>query len=106
MSWDQLAQRNLQFTAVDNPGPAATHRAPQTFNILPSKAIGLPGGLGLPPAEPKIDWGNVPTGPPAPSYSPASASADTIAPPRICAGATSTSPSHAPTPATQRLRRP
>ena len=49
MSWDQLAQRNLQFTAVDNPGPAATHRAPQTFDIRPSKAIGSPGGMGLPP---------------------------------------------------------
>ena len=44
MSWDQLAQRNLQFTVIDNPGPAATHRAPQTFDIRPSKAIGTPGG--------------------------------------------------------------
>lgn len=45
MSWDQLAQRNLQFTVVDNPGPAATHRAPQTFDVRPSKSIGTPGGL-------------------------------------------------------------
>ena len=33
MSWDQLAQRNLQFTAVDNPGPASTHRAPQDLRL-------------------------------------------------------------------------
>ena len=44
MSWDQLAQRNLQFTAVDNPGPASTHRAPQTFDCRPSGQIGQPGG--------------------------------------------------------------
>ena len=37
MSWDQLAQRNLQFTVVDNPGPAETHRAPQTFDMRPSR---------------------------------------------------------------------
>ena len=30
--------------SIDNPGPAATHRAPQTFDIRPSKAIGKPGG--------------------------------------------------------------
>ena len=53
MSWDQLAQRNLQFTVVDNPGPAATHRAPQTFDIRPSKAIGKPGRRG--PAAGRAD---------------------------------------------------
>ena len=47
MSWDQLAQRNLQFTAVDNPGPASTRRAPQTFDCRPSAQIGQPGGHGL-----------------------------------------------------------
>jgi hypothetical protein len=79
MSWDQLAQRNLQFTFVDNPGPAATHRAPQTFDIRPSKVIGKPGGTGLPPDELMIDWGAVPKGSTASIYWPAMAAADVIA---------------------------
>src|SRR5260370_42649364 len=87
MWWDQLAQRNLQFTAVDNPGPAATHRAPQTFDIRPSKAIGVPGGLGLPPDELMIDWGNVPKGSTASIYWPAVAAADVIALARTWGGA-------------------
>jgi hypothetical protein len=78
MSWDQLAQRNLQFTVVDNPGPAATHLAPQTFDIRPSKLIGTPGGAGIPPDELMIDWGDVPTGSTASIYWPAVAAADVI----------------------------
>jgi hypothetical protein len=97
MSWDQLAQRNLQFTAVDNPGPAATHRAPQTFDIRPSKAIGLPGGLGLPPDELMIDWGNVPKGSTASIYWPAVAAADVIALARTWGGAAGLSSSDAHT---------
>ena len=79
MSWDQLAQRNLQFTTVDNPGPAATHRAPQTFDCRPSGPIGQPGGGGLPPDELMIDWGNVPKGAVASLYWPAVLAADVIA---------------------------
>ncbi len=71
LSWDQLAQRNLQFTVVDNPGPAATHRAPQTFDCRPSGPIGQPGSSGLPPDELMIDWGNVPKGAVASLYWPA-----------------------------------
>ena len=71
MSWDQLAQRNLQFTIVDNPGSAATHRASQTFDCRPSRPIGRPGGDGLPPDELMIDWGNVPKGAVASLYWPA-----------------------------------
>jgi hypothetical protein len=97
MSWDQLAQRNLQFTAVDNPGPAATHRAPQTFDIRPSKAIGSPGGAGLPPDELMIDWGNVPKGSVASIYWPAVAAADVIALARTWGGATGLSSSDAHT---------
>ena len=63
---------------VDNPGPAATHRAPQTFDIRPSKAIGTPGGNGLPPDELMIDWGNMPTGSTASIYWPAVTAADVI----------------------------
>ena len=61
MSWDQLAQRNLQFTVVDNPGPGrrrTARRRPST--LRPSRAIGKPRGNGLPPDELMIDWGNVP----------------------------------------------
>ena len=79
MSWDQLAQRNLQFTPVDNPGPAATHRAPQTFDCRPSGPIGQPGGNGLPPDELMIDWGNVPKGAVASLYWPAVSAAAVIA---------------------------
>jgi hypothetical protein len=79
MSWDQLAQRNLQFTVVENPGPSATHRAPQTFDIRPSKAIGMHAGLGQPPDELMIDWGDVPRGATASIYWPAVSAADVIA---------------------------
>lgn len=79
LSWDQLAQRNLQFTAVDNPGPAATHRAPQTFDCRPSGLIGQPGGNGLPPDELMIDWGNVPKNSVASLYWPGISVADVIA---------------------------
>jgi hypothetical protein len=79
MSWDQLAQRNLQFTAVDNPGPASTHRAPQTFDIRPSITIGTPAGSAIPPDELMIDWGDVPRGSTASIYWPAVAAADVIA---------------------------
>ena len=78
MSWDQLAQRNLQFTLLENPGPAETHRAPQTFDIRPSKAIGTPAGNGLPPDELMIDWGSVPRGSTASIYWPAVVAADVI----------------------------
>jgi hypothetical protein len=97
MSWDQLAQRNLQFTAVDNPGPAETHRAPQTFDIRPSRAIGLPGHLGLPPDELMIDWGDVPTGSTASIYWPAVAAADVIALAKTWGGAPGISSSDAHT---------
>lgn len=79
MSWDQLAQRNLQFTVVENPGPPATHRAPQTFDCRPSRPIGRPGGSGLPPDELMIDWGNLPKGSVASLYWPAVLAADVIA---------------------------
>ena len=97
MSWDQLAQRNLQFTVVENPGPAATHRAPQTFDIRPSKMIGTPGVAGLPPDELMIDWGDVPTGSTASIYWPAVAAADVIQLARTWGGAIGLSSSDAHT---------
>jgi hypothetical protein len=79
LSWDQLAQRNLQFTAIENPGFPAAHRAPQTFDTRPSKAIGTPLGSGLPPDELMIDWGHIPKGSIASIYWPAVSAADVIA---------------------------
>ncbi len=74
----KLAQRNLQFTAVDNPGPAAAHRAPQTFDCRPSGPIGQPGDRGLPPDQLMIEWGNVPKGAVASLYWPAVSAASVI----------------------------
>jgi hypothetical protein len=60
---DKLAQRNLQVTLSDNPGPPATHRVPQTFDLRPSPAIATsPGNLLDYPDELMIDWGNTPEG--------------------------------------------
>lgn len=97
MSWDQLAQRNLQFTLVDNPGPSATHRAPQTFDIRPSRAIGAPGGGGLPPDELMIDWGAIPKGSVASIYWPAVSAAEVIALANTWGGAAGLSSSDAHT---------
>jgi hypothetical protein len=60
---DKLAQRNLQVTHSDNPGPADTHRVPQTFDIRPSPLImATPGQLLDYPDELMIDWGRTPVG--------------------------------------------
>jgi hypothetical protein len=78
MSWDQLAQRNLQLTAIDNPGPAATHRAPQTFDLRPSRPRAGGHGFSLPPDELMIDWGAIPQGSVASIYWPAVPAAHVI----------------------------
>lgn len=58
---DKLAQRNLQITQSNNPGTAATHRIPQTFDLRPSPAVAeKPGWLLDYPDELMIDWGNTP----------------------------------------------
>jgi hypothetical protein len=60
---DKLAQRNLQLTFSDNPGPAATHRIPQTFDLKPGPVIAPTAGALLDyPDELMIDWGNTPAG--------------------------------------------
>jgi hypothetical protein len=86
MSWDQLAQRNLQFTQVDNPGPAEAHRAPQTFDLRPSRLVG--GSRNVAPDQLMIDWGNVPRGSVCSIYWPAVAAAEVIALARTWGGAT------------------
>ncbi len=44
---DKLAQRNLQITLSDNPGPPSAHRIPQTFDLRPSPCAGLRWGCPL-----------------------------------------------------------
>jgi Pro-kumamolisin, activation domain len=75
---DNFAQRNLQITFSDNPGPAATHTVPQTFDARPSPA---PSGGGLLnyPDELMIDWGNIPVGATASVYWPQVAASDVLA---------------------------
>jgi hypothetical protein len=64
LSWSQLAQRNLQYTSSDNPGPASTHRVPQTFDCRPSKSYSPLKGLDtVYPDELVIDWGRIPRAP-------------------------------------------
>jgi len=68
---DKLAQRNLQLTYSDNPGVAATHRIPQTFDTVPSSPLlNIPGSLLNEPDELMIDWGAIPEGSTANIYWP------------------------------------
>jgi hypothetical protein len=77
---DKLAQRNLQITASDNPGAAATHLIPQTFDLRPTANIGPPAGvLASYPDELMIDWGNTPANSIAGIYWPQVLAADVIA---------------------------
>jgi len=75
---DNFAQRNLQITFSDNPGPAITHRVPQTFDTRPGPAPGT-GQLENYPDELMIAWGDTPVGSTASIYWPAVSSADVLA---------------------------
>ncbi|MBR0685067.1 hypothetical protein JQ594_04015 [Bradyrhizobium manausense] len=80
LSWDQLAQRNLQVTRSDNPGPAAAHRIPQTFDTRPGRTIRPPHGPNtIYPDELMIEWGSVPTGSVASLYWPQVHASDVLA---------------------------
>lgn len=71
LSWDQLAQRNLQITLSENPKSRATHIVGQAFDLRPSP-VTLPNPgvvLGL-PDELMIDWGRTPPGSTATIYWP------------------------------------
>jgi hypothetical protein len=74
----QFAQRNLQVTFSDNPGPPATHRVPQTFDTRPGPAP-AGGQLGDYPDELLIEWGRTPPGSVASIYWPEVDSADVLA---------------------------
>jgi hypothetical protein len=78
-SSDKLAQRNLQVTRSDNPGPATTHRTPQTFDIRPSASAGQGVGLSDYPDELMIDWGLIPPGSVASIYWPQVQASDVLA---------------------------
>jgi hypothetical protein len=75
---DQLAQRNLQVTASDNPGGPAAHRIPQTFAVRPSQPTAV-GAVPGHPDELMIDWGDTPAGSTARIYWPQVAAADVLA---------------------------
>ena len=76
---DKLAQRNLQITLSDNPGPVTTHRIPQTFDIRPSATIVPAGGSLAYPDELMIDWGTLPHGSVAFIYWPQVLASDVLA---------------------------
>lgn len=75
---DNFAQRNLQITFSDNPGPPSTHRVPQTFDTRPGPAP-TSEQLGSYPDELMIDWGSTPAGSQASIYWPAVNSAAVLA---------------------------
>ena len=76
---NQLAQRNLQITGCDNPGPAAAHRVPQAFDTRPSTQVLDGSGKILNyPDEMMIDWGNTPPGATAYVYWPQVAASDVV----------------------------
>jgi hypothetical protein len=72
-----FAQRNLQITFSDNPGAAASHVCPQTFDLRPGPAPGN-GELEDYPDELMIDWGETPPGSLATIYWPAVAASDVL----------------------------
>lgn len=77
---DKLAQRNLQLTGSDNPGGAASHRIPQTFDVRASLPLAdLPRSLLNYPDELMIDWGNTPVNSTAHIYWPQVNATDVLA---------------------------
>ena len=73
---DKIAQRNLAFTIVANPGVAYSRLATHTFEIRPSLTIL---NADQRPDELMIDWGNVPEGSVASLYLPGVAAAEVLA---------------------------
>jgi hypothetical protein len=71
---DKIAQRNLAYTVVANPGLSDSRLATHTFEIRPSPIEKLQRVDEL-----MIDWGNVPDGSTASIYLPAVAAADVLA---------------------------
>jgi hypothetical protein len=72
---DKLAQRNLAFVHVPNPGVASSRIAAQPFEIKPSAIVLKPDRK---PDELMIDWGDIPDGSMATFYLPQVAAARTL----------------------------
>lgn len=74
--WDKLAQRNLAWSDVPNPGVDGSRTALDTFEIRPTP-------MGLQPSqapdELMIDWGNTPAGSIATIYLPGASVAEIVA---------------------------
>jgi hypothetical protein len=75
-SSDKIAQRNLAFTVVANPGLIDSRLATHTFEIRPSPFTLNPDER---PDELMIDWGKLPAGSVASGYLPAVQAADVLA---------------------------
>jgi hypothetical protein len=76
---DKLAQRNLQISGCDNPGPVAAHRVPQAFDSRPSaQVLDSSGKILNYPDEMMIDWGNTPPGATAHIYWPQVPATDVV----------------------------
>ena len=72
---DKLAQRNLAFVNVPNPGVDPSRVAPQTFEIRPSPMVLQPDNR---PDELMIRWGSTPDGSFANFYLPAANAAEVV----------------------------
>jgi kumamolisin len=72
---DKLAQRNLAFTVVANPGLTDSRLATHTFEVRPSP---FTFNADERPDELMIDWGNVPAGSVASIYLPAVQAAEVL----------------------------
>ena len=73
---DKLAQRNISWSYVANPGAEASRRALEPFEVRPTPAAV---SAGQTPDELMIDWTNVPAGQQAEIYLPAVAADDVLA---------------------------
>lgn len=73
---DKLAQRNISWSYVANPGVEASRRAQEPFEVRPTPAKAAPGES---PDELMIDWNNVAQGQAAEIYLPAVDAAAVIA---------------------------
>ena len=73
---DKLAQRNLAFVEVPNPGAPHSRLAPQTFEVRPTPARLA---QGLPGDELMIEWGKTPAGSTASVFLPDVSAAEVIA---------------------------
>ena len=73
---DKLAQRNLTFVNVPNPGLIDSRRAPQPFEVRPTPPQFPPE---IPPDELMIEWGAIPPGTTASVYLPAAAADEILA---------------------------